>query len=144
MEDSAPQIYEQILNADKESQNSFSGHGSAIAQAYNHMILPLANSRDKYTQILWGIRDFEQRFGRYPEGVWLPETAVDLETLDMLAELRIKFTVLAPRQAGRTRKLGGRAWKDVSGGRIDPTRAYLQKLPSGRKINLFFYDGPIS
>src|SRR5947208_6775025 len=144
MEHNEPETYQCILDSDNQSQKRFSGHGSAIAQAYNHMILPLANSRDKYTQLLWGIRDFERRFGRYPEGVWLPETAVDLETLDMLAELRIKFTVLAPRQAGRTRKLGGRAWKDVSGGRIDPTRAYLQKLPSGRKINLFFYDGPIS
>jgi len=144
MEYNEPETYLSIIDSDRESQKRFSGHGSAIAQAYNHIILPLANSRDKYTQLLWGIRDFERRFGRSPEGIWLPETAVDLETLDMLAELGVKFTVLAPRQAGRTRKLGGRAWKDVSGGRIDPTRAYLQKLPSGRKINLFFYDGPIS
>src|SRR5437667_757853 len=144
MAEKEPETYRTILEADKESQQRFSSHGSAIAQAYNHAILPLANSRDKYTQILWGIRDFERRFGRNPEGLWLPETAVDLETLDMLAELGIKFTILAPSQAGKARKLGGRAWKDVSGGRIDPTRAYLQKLPSGRKINLFFYDGPIS
>ena len=82
-------------NADKESQGRFSGHGSAIAQAYNHMILPLASTRDKTTQILWGIRDFEHRFGRRPEGMWLPETAVDLETLEVLAELGIIFTILS-------------------------------------------------
>src|SRR6266404_6314565 len=81
----APKVYRAIQDADKESQERFSGHGSAIAQAYNHMILPLANSRDKHTQILWGIRDFEFRFGRKPEGLWLPETAVDLEVLDILA-----------------------------------------------------------
>ena len=144
LEHNEPETYCSIIDSDRESQKRFSGHGSAIAQGYNHAILPLANSRDKHTQILWGIRDFQRRFGRHPEGLWLPETAVDLETLDMLAELGIKFTILAPRQAGKARKLGGRAWKDVSGGRIDPTRAYLQKLPSGRKINLFFYDGPIS
>jgi hypothetical protein len=108
------------------------------------MILPLANERDKHTQVLWGIHDFEHRFGRAPEGLWLPETAVDIQTLEALAGHGITFTVLAPHQAGRVRKIGGRSWKDVHGGRIDPTRAYLAKLPSGAKINLFFYDGPIS
>ncbi|HET6936091.1 MAG TPA: DUF3536 domain-containing protein [Candidatus Angelobacter sp.] len=144
MEEKAPETYNCILESDRESQKRFSGHGSAMAQAYNHIILPLANERDRYTQVVWGIRDFEYRFGRMPEGMWLPETAVDISTLEILAELGIKFTVLAQRQAARVRKLGGRSWKDVSGGRIDPSRAYLQRLPSGRKINLFFYDGPIS
>jgi alpha-amylase/alpha-mannosidase (GH57 family) len=144
MKENDPEVYRCILEADKESQKRFSGHGSAIAQAHNHLILPLANGRDKYTQIRWGIVDFEHRFGRFPEGMWLPETAVDTETLEMMAEQGIKFTILAQRQAGRTRKLGGRSWRDVSGGRIDPTRAYLARLPSGRKLNLFFYDGPIS
>jgi alpha-amylase/alpha-mannosidase (GH57 family) len=115
-----------------------------MAQGYNHMILPLANERDKYTQVRWGVRDFEHRFGHTPEGIWLPETAVDIPTLETLAACGIKFTVLAPHQAGRVRKIGGRSWKDVHGGRIDPTRAYLIKLPSGAKLNLFFYDGPIS
>src|SRR5262249_16663124 len=87
---------------------------------------------------------FKHRFGRKPEGMWLPETAVDLETLDLLAEQGVKFTILAPRQASRVRKIGARAWKDVSGDRIDPTRAYLVRLPTRKKINLFFYDGPIS
>jgi alpha-amylase/alpha-mannosidase (GH57 family) len=144
METNAPDTYQAILDADQESQQRFSGHGSALAQAYNHLILPLANRRDKYTQIYWGIRDFERRFQRQPEGMWLPETAVDLETLEALAEQGIKFTILAPHQAARTRRLGGRNWRDVRGARIDPTRAYLLRLPSRRTINLFFYDGPVS
>jgi alpha-amylase/alpha-mannosidase (GH57 family) len=139
-----PDVYEAILAADRESQSHFSGHGSALAQAYNHMIMPLAARRDKYTQVLWGIRDFEHRFGRPPEGMWLPETAVDLETLDIMAELGIRFTILAPRQAQKVRRIGQGPWRDVSGGRIDPTMAYLLKLPTGRAMNLFFYDGPIS
>ncbi|MDP2601390.1 MAG: DUF3536 domain-containing protein [Deltaproteobacteria bacterium] len=144
LEAKSPDVYQAVLDADKESRKKFSGHGSALAQAYVHMIFPLANARDRYTQVLWGIRDFEQRFKRTPEGMWLPETAVDLETLDILAELGIKFTILAPHQAGRVRRIGGRRWHDFSGGRIDPTCAYEQRLPSGRKIALFFYDGPVS
>jgi len=144
MEEKSPAVYEAILTADRESQRLFSGHGSAVAQAYNHMILPLATRQDKYTQILWGIRDFEKRFGRRPEGMWLPETAVDLQTLDVLTELGIKFTILSPYQAGRVRPLGGRAWRKVDGGRVDPSMAYAVRLPSGRAISVFFYDGPIS
>ena len=144
MEGNSADTYQRIIHSDRESQKRFSGHGSAIAQAYNHIILPLANERDKFTQVLWGVRDFEHRFGRAPEGMWLPEAAVDVPTLEVLAQQGIKFTVLAPRQAAKVRKIGGRSWKDVSGGRIDPTRAYLCKLPSGNKISLFFYDGPIS
>jgi hypothetical protein len=108
------------------------------------MILPLASRQDKYTQIRWGIQDFETRFGRYPEGMWLPETAVDLQTLEVLAELGIKFTILSPYQAGRVRPLGGRAWRKVDGGRIDPSMAYAVRVPSGATMNVFFYDGPIS
>jgi len=144
LEENASDVYEAILMADRESQQAFSGHGSALAQAYNHMILPLANRRDKYTQVLWGIRDFEHRFGRKPEGMWLPETAVDLETLDIMAELGIQFTILAPHQANRVREIGARSWRDVSDGRIDPTRPYTLRLPSGRRISLFFYDELIS
>ncbi len=144
MEAKAPEAYRAILAADRESQKHFSGHGSALAQIYNHIIMPLANTRDKYTQVIWGIRDFEHRFGRKPEGMWLSETAVDLETLDILAEMGIKFTILSPYQALRTRPRGSNDWQDVIGGRIDPARAYEQKLPSGRTINLFFYDGPVS
>ncbi|MBF0385152.1 MAG: DUF3536 domain-containing protein [Candidatus Omnitrophica bacterium] len=144
MEKNAPDLYEDILKADIESQRIFNGHGSAMAQAYNHIIMPLANSRDKRTQIIWGIRDFEYRFKRKPEGMWLPETAVDYESLDIMAEHDIKFTVLAPHQARRVRHMGSHEWFDVSGSRIDPQRAYLCSLPSGRKINIFFYDGMIS
>ena len=144
MEQKSPAVYQAILAADRESQRLFSGHGSAVAQAYNHMILPLANRQDKYTQILWGIRDFESRFGRHPEGMWLPETAVDLQTLEVLAELGIKFTILSPYQAGRVRPLGGRAWRKVDGGRIDPSMAYAVRVASGATMNVFFYDGPIS
>jgi alpha-amylase/alpha-mannosidase (GH57 family) len=144
MEQKSPAVYEAILSADRESQRLFSGHGSAVAQAYNHTILPLATRRDKYTQILWGIRDFERRFGRHPEGMWLPETGVDLQTLEVLAELGIKFTILSPYQAGRVRPLGGRAWRKVDGGRVDPSMAYAVRVPSGQAINVFFYDGPIS
>jgi len=144
LEKKAKDVYQAILDADRESQSIFSGHGSALAQAYNHMILPLAVPRDKYTQILWGIRDFEHRFKRTPEGMWLPETAVDLESLEIMAELGIKFTVLAQHQAMRARRMGENIWHDVSGGRIDPTTPYSLPLPSGQRIILFFYDGPIS
>lgn len=140
----ASDVYEAIIGADQESQKTFSGHGSALAQAYNHMILPLANRRDKHTQIIWGIRNFERHFGRKPEGMWLPETAVDLETLDILAEQGILFTILAPYQAVRTRPIGSDKWEDVRGGKIDPSTAYRLHLSSGRTIVLFFFDAPIS
>jgi alpha-amylase/alpha-mannosidase (GH57 family) len=140
----SPRVYSAILEADKRSRERLSGHGSALAQTYNHMIMPLANSQDKETQIRWGIRDFQHRFGRKPEGMWLPETAVDLETLDLLAKHGIKFTILAPRQARRVRRMGTRNWREVSEERIDPTMVYRLRLSSRRSINLFFYDGPIS
>ncbi len=151
MEQKAQRTYELVLEADRISRETFSGHGSAIAQAYNHMILPLANRRDKYTQALWGIRDFQHRFQRDPEGMWLPETAVDIESLEVLADLGIKFTILAQYQAKQIRLRtadgnndGSQPWQNAEGGSIDPTRAYICRLPSGRTINLFFYDGPIS
>jgi alpha-amylase/alpha-mannosidase (GH57 family) len=141
---SAPDIHQAIVEADRESRTRFHGHGGAMAQAYNHLIMPLAQSRDKRTQILWGLRDFESRFGRKAEGLWLPETAVDLESLDLAAEQGVAFTILSPYQAARSRKIGSREWVDASHGAIDPRRPYLCHLPSGRTIALFFYDGPIS
>lgn len=138
------EVYEAILEADRRSQGIFSGHGAAIAQAYNHMILPLASRRDKQTQVFWGIRDFERRFGREPEGMWLPETAVDLETLEILARYGIKYTVLAPRQARRVREIGGEEWREVREGEVDPRKCYNCHLPSGETIALFFYDGAVS
>ena len=140
-----PEIHRAIIEADKKSCERFSGHGSAIAQVYNHMILPLANAHDKQTQVIWGIRDFESRFNRKPEGMWLAETAADNETLDVLAEQGIKFTILSPYQASRIRPLDGKAdWQDVSGAKIDPSVPYLVKLASGRSIVVFFYDAPVS
>jgi alpha-amylase/alpha-mannosidase (GH57 family) len=118
-----------------------SGHGAAIAQVYNHIIMPLANSRDKRTQIIWGIKDFESRFKRTPESIWLAETAVDTETLEIMAEQGLKYAILAPHQAARFRKIGDQEWTE---GAIDPSRPYLCTLPSQATIALFFYDGPIS
>ncbi|HSF15445.1 MAG TPA: DUF3536 domain-containing protein [Vicinamibacteria bacterium] len=144
IERQAPAVYSAILDADKESQLRFSGHGSALAQVYNHVIMPLARKRDKEIQVVWGIRDFEHRFHRRPEGMWLAETAADLETLDVLAAHGIRFTILAPSQAKRTRRLGNDSWDDVTGGGIDTTLPYMQRLPSGRTIVVFFYDGAVS
>ena len=144
MEEKEPEVYRSILEADRLSQERFSGHGSAIAQVYNHMILPLANNHDRYTQIYWGIRDFESRFKRKPEGMWLSETAVDLQSLDTMAQLGIKFTILSPFQAWRFRRIGARAYRDASGAKIDPSRPYLVRLRDGRSITVFFYDAPIS
>ncbi len=140
----ANDVYNGVLEADRQSLKRFSGHGSAIAQAYNHMIMPLADRRDKETQVKWGIADFETRLKRKPEGMWLPETAVDTESLELMAENGLAFTVLAPRQAKAVRKIGDDLWADVSGSKVDPSRAYRCPLPSGRSINLFFYDGPVS
>ncbi len=140
----APDMYRGLIDADRQSLKNFSGHGSAIAQAYNHIIMPLANTRDKRTQILWGYRDFVSRFGRPPEGMWLSETAVDVESLDLMAQAGITYTILAPHQAKAFRPLEGADWQDVTGSKIDPTRAYVFHTPNGKSINLFFYDGPIS
>ena len=144
MKEKMPWVHEAIVEADRQSQERFSGHGSAIAQNYNHMILPLANDRDKETQVLWGIRDFEYRFSRKPEGMWLAETAADVATLEVLARHGIKFTILSPFQARSIRKIGEKNWEDANGARLDPTRPYLLKLPSGASITIFFYDAPVS
>ncbi|MEA2570206.1 MAG: hypothetical protein QOI24_2207 [Acidobacteriota bacterium] len=142
LQQSAPDTYAAIVEADRLSRERFGGHGSAISQAYNHMILPLANARDKRTQVRWGVRDFESRFGRKPAGMWLPETAVDVESLEALAAEGIVYTILEPHQAGRHRRIGEIEWNDTDG--VDPTQPYLCTLPSGRTIAIFFYDGPIS
>ncbi len=143
------EVYQRIIEADRLSCQRFQGHGNAIAQVYNHIILPLANYRDKLTQIRWGKADFRRRFGRDPEGMWLAETAIDYETVAALIEEGIRFTILAPSQAQRCRPIvtGGDAeWQEVSGGQIDPTRPYRCYLPGSDRhyIDIFFYDGPIS
>ncbi len=146
MEEYAPMAYERIIKADINSRKLHGGHGNAIAQVYNHMIMPLANERDKQTQVKWGIKDFEYRFGRQPEGIWLAETAVDDNTLRVLVENGIKFTILSPYQAQKIRKEGEETWQDVSWGNIDPARSYRYYIKSapGKFIDLFFYDGAIS
>ena len=144
LEEYAPATYHSILEADEASRERFSGHGSAIAQAYNHTILPLSNREDKRIQIEWGIRDFEHRFGRSPEGMWLPETAVDLESLDLMAEAGIAYTILAPHQAEATRGPDRGEWVPIAGDRVDTARPYRVELPSGKDIAVFFYDGSLS
>ena len=123
------EVYQRILEADRKSGDRLNGHGNAIAQVYNHIIMPLANERDKYTQIRWGIEDFRSRFGRMPEGMWLAETAVDYATLEALVQEGIRFIILAPSQAQRCRPIPSddvpvTQWHEVGGSQIDPTRPY--------------------
>ncbi len=141
MESKAPDTYQAILDADKLSQKFFSGHGSAMAQCHSHMIMPLANSRDKYTQVYWGIKDFEYRFKRLPEGMWLPETAVDMETLQIMADLGIQFTVLAPHQSGKLFTLEG---IEARNRELDIYQPYRVRLGVDKFINIFFYNDSLS
>ncbi|WP_416670285.1 DUF3536 domain-containing protein [Egbenema bharatensis] len=158
------EVYRRIIEADRKSCERLNGHGNAIAQVYNHIIMPLASERDKYTQIRWGKADFRSRFGRDPEGMWLAETAVDYATLEALVQEGIKFIILAPSQAQRCRPMPtadhpNPEWREVGGSQIDPIqpyRCYLRgqdhssdphsPLPTPHLpyIDIFFYDGPIS
>jgi len=144
LQENVPETYQSILEADKLSISQFSGHGNATAQSYNHLIMPLANARDIETQIAWGIRDFEHRFNRLPEGMWLSETAVNTHVLEALARNNITYTILAPRQASRIKKINEEQWTDVKYEKVDPRRPYLCRLPSGNTITLFFYDGQVA
>ncbi|HEX5236437.1 MAG TPA: DUF3536 domain-containing protein [Silvibacterium sp.] len=160
LESNAGRVYRMILDADVNSQKRFGGHGSAMAQVYNHVILPLASRRDRITQIRWGIADFEHRFHRRPEGMWLPETAVDTESLELLADEGIRFVVLAPHQCRRVRSFDegeavqltfenagdpeSQGWIETPHASVDTTRPYLVRLKDGRSIAVFFYDGPRS
>ena len=150
LNDKAPRSYRMILDADRYSAQLYSGHGSAIAQVYNHIIMPLASTRDALTQIRWGIADFEYRFHRKPEGMWLAETACNRHVLDLLAQEGIKFTILAPHQCARVRPLPANPgdhefpWSETPDATADPTRPYLIQLDEGRSITVFFYDGPNS
>jgi alpha-amylase/alpha-mannosidase (GH57 family) len=150
LEKNFPSVYEKVLEADREGSRRL-GHGNAIAQVYDHIIMPLANERDKETEILWGIADFERRFHRKPDAMWLPETAVDYSTLRILVKYGMNYLILSPFQALRIRPFGGKKWTDVSQGRIDTTQTYrcFIKAPLGKKlsdqfIHLFFYNGIIS
>ncbi len=143
LEQAEPQVYQDILEADRESLARL-GWGNALAQVYNHVIMPLANRRDKLTQVRWGLADFQYRFGRRPQGMWLAETAVDSETLECLAQEGILFTILAPHQAAQVLPPGRDTWQEVRPQDLDPRRPYLVELPSGRELALFFYHGGLS
>ncbi len=159
LNENAQRTYCMILDGEHRSRERYNGHSSAIAQAYNHMILPLASTRDRNTQIRWGIADYQAAFGTKPEGMWLPETAADNESLELLAENGIKFTVLAPHQCKRIRPLktedgkelesaDGKApepeWIETLDATVDTTRPYLMRFKSGASIAIFFYNGPAS
>lgn len=144
MEVKEPEPLKAIVEAGRAEQGEvFSGHSPAIALAYNHMILPLSNFRDRRTQVVWGIKDYEHRYGRKPEGMWLPETAVDKNALDIIAEQGIKFVILAPHQIARSRKIGDTEWIEASKG-FDLKMPYTCRLEFGRTINIFVYDGLIA
>jgi len=150
LERERPFIYQKILEADRESLRRL-GHGNAIAQVYDHIIMPLANERDQETEVRWGIADFERHFHRKPEAMWLPETAVNYPALQALIKNGMRYLILSPFQALRVRSLGSRKWTDVSHGKIDTTRPYRCFLGdrSGKKmsdqyIDIFFYEGVIS
>jgi alpha-amylase/alpha-mannosidase (GH57 family) len=143
--ENAPRTYRTILDGEQRSRKSYKGHSSAMAQVYNHIIMPLANRRDRITQIRWGIADYQHHYGAVPEGMWLSETAVDNESLELMAQHGIKFTVLAPHQCKRMRSLKeGTNWTDTPNASVDTTRPYLVRFDSGVSIAVFFYDGPAS
>lgn len=144
LETAHPRTYARVVDGDWRSATRI-GHGNALAQAYNHMILPLANARDVATQIRWGQLDFQHRFNRVPEGMWLPEAATNLEVMDALIDAGVAFTVLAPHQAARVRPHGG-VWREVAAGDIDTGRAYRHRHSdgSGRSMAVFFYDGALA
>jgi alpha-amylase/alpha-mannosidase (GH57 family) len=143
--ENAQRTYRMILDGERRSRKSFKGHSSAMAQVYNHVILPLANRRDRITQIRWGIADYQRHYGTLPEGMWLAETAADTESLELLAQHGIKFTVLAPHQCLHIRSLkDGTGWTETPSASVDTTRPYLVRFDSGVSIAVFFYDGPAS
>jgi alpha-amylase/alpha-mannosidase (GH57 family) len=145
LKENAPRTYRMILEGEDRSRQRNRDHSSALAQVYNHMILPLANARDRATQIRWGIADYENSFGSAPEGMWLPETAADNATLEALAANGIRFTLLAPHQCKRIRPLKGDGnWTNTPDATVDTTRPYLVRFASGASIAVFFYNGPVA
>lgn len=151
LEEKHPYTYARILEADRLSRERLDGHGNAMAQVYNHAIMPLCTEAQRALQIKWGIADFERRFGRRPEGMWLAETGINMATVVSLIREGIRYTVLAPTQAQKVRPLHGDDWTDVSGNTIDPRRPYriFPVAEDGTPIekgylDVFFYDGPLS
>jgi len=143
IERSNQDLYARILEGDRAAKERL-GFGGALAQIYHHVIMPLASKRDKKLQVAWATQDFTARFKRFPDGMWLPETAVDTPTLEVLAEAGLAFTVLAPRQAGAVADVNGDNWEDVTESGLDIRRPYKVVLPSGRAIAVFFYHGVLS
>ncbi|HEX8335400.1 MAG TPA: DUF3536 domain-containing protein, partial [Pyrinomonadaceae bacterium] len=141
-----PETYARIIEADRLSALRHGGHGNAIAQGYNHSILPLCNERDRRTQIRWGLADFRRHYGREAESLWLPETACDDATLAALIEEGLRYVILSPFQAEAVRPAGSAEWRGVSEGDVDTTVPYRYTHPdgSGRSIAVFFYDGQIA
>lgn len=150
LKENAPRTYRMILDGEARSRKSFQGHSSAMAQVYNHVIMPLANERDRITQIRWGIADYMSHYGAPPEGMWLAETAASTDVLELLAQHGIRFTLLAPHQCKRIRQLksdasgGEGVWTTPLVNSVDTTRPYLMRFESGVSIAVFFYDGATS
>ena len=141
-----PETYKKIIDADKLSLKQHNGHGNAIAMCYSHMIMPLANFNDKHTQIKWGLADFKYHFGRDSEGIWLPETACNTETIEALINEGVKYIILDTSQAAFARKPCDDKWVDVNDGTINSKQPYkcFSKINKIKFINIFFYDGPVS
>jgi len=146
MKNKHPETYLKIIEADKQSVIAHNGHGNAIALAYNHLIMPLANERDKYTQVRWAVKDFRYHFGRDAESIWLPETACNMATVEVLINEGIRYIILDVSQAEKVRPLNDENWIDVSNSTIDPKISYrcFSETNSQKYIEIFFYDGPIS
>ncbi len=130
MDESAPDVMAAIVSQEREFYAA-NGVGNGMAQSYNHTILPLATREDKLTQILWGIADFEWRFGHKPTGLWAPETAIDLETLAVMQECGIEYTILAP-------------WQANTRSGLDVSKPYWVELPGEKRIAVFFYEDHLS
>ncbi|MEK7727116.1 MAG: DUF3536 domain-containing protein, partial [candidate division KSB1 bacterium] len=147
----SPGTYRRILQADANSLPRFGGHGAAIAQAYNHAIMPLCNAQDQITQVRWGLADFRCRFKREPESMWLPETAVNDQTLRVLIDHGLQYVILSPYQARRVRRFDNGEWVGVEHGEINTAQAYrwFDRNAAGetigaRAIDIFFYHGELS
>ena len=138
--------YEKIIEADRISISQHNGHGNAIAMCYNHMIMPLANLSDKITQVKWGLADFRYHFGRESEGIWLPETAVNYETVEVLVSEKVKYIILDGSQALRYRKIGSPAWIECAKQPLNPSVPYrcFSREFKEKFVDVFFYNGPVS
>jgi len=148
--EAAPDVVAALREADRRSLERL-GHGNAIAQSYNHMILPLASARDRETQVRWGVCEFAHRFGRRPAAMWLAETAVDRPTLELLARAGMRYLILSPAQAARWRPLPDGAWSSASSAELDPRRPYRWVLRNERGepegdlgLDIVFYHAPLS